>query len=391
MKCLIFFLMLPHLKPACLNILWPAIGMVFNAGRIVSVLIIVCLYIRKNKLPSKPVWYLGLLQGWLMLITFLQGLGNLYDAFIETVSIIAVALLIDFFSVYGDKLLSATLLNMEVLIYANALSILRYYPLGMYRIWTGSYRAYFLGYHNNFIAYVLPAIVIALLYMRVTGARFRPCLLIVVGCMSIVRVWSATSICGLLALGVMLLVEKTSLRSWITFLRIFLVTFSIDILISVFRVMTRIPWVAWIITSLLHKRVTLTGRTVIWDSFSRLFAASPWVGYGKGVEALSGTGYSAHNQWFQFLLEGGIVGLILFLLFNFIVGRHLAQHKNSRIVYVFYAFFVSLYIIFVADVYLSSPWLYMPYILAYHAHRFDAIPPQSVRRLRIKIKREHMS
>ena len=344
MKYLIFFLILPHLKPTSINALWPAIGTVFNAGRIISALVIICLYIYKNRLPSKPVWYLGVLQIWLLLVTFWQGLGNIHDAIIVAVSIVAMALLIDFFSACSDKLLSAALLNMELLIYANAFSILRYYPSGLYRLGTSGSPAYFLGYHNSFIVYVLPAVVIALLYMRVTGARLRPCLLIMAGCLSIVKLWSATSICGLAVLGAMLLIEKTRLRSWITFSRIFLTAFSADILISVFRVMDRVPWVAWIITTLLHKQVTLTGRTAIWDSFYRLFADSPWIGYGKGVEALSGTGLSAHNQWFQFLLEGGIVGLILFLLFNFAVGRSLMQHKNPRVVYVFYAFFV-LYLI----------------------------------------------
>lgn len=382
MKWLFFFLMLPHLKPSSLEALWPQMELVFNGLRAVSVLMILLLYLLQKRLPSKAVWYVAALQGWLLFATFLRRREYLYHAVMIIISIIAVTLLIDLFSNNAWSMTGGLMLNMELLIYANLISVLMYYPAGMY-----DYSCYFLGYHNSFILYVLPAIAIALLYMRTTGARGRPVLLISAGCLSVFITWSATSVCGLAVFGLVLLLGRTKLRSWITFPRILTVTLAIDLFISVFRVMNRAAWVAWIIESLLHKQVTLTGRTDLWDKFYRLFEKSPWVGYGIAAEVMKGTGLTAHNQWFHFLLEGGIIGLVLFLLFNIVVGRRLTRRQNSRNVFIFYGAFAALYTIFIADVYMGSPWFFALYVLAYHIDRFEAVPARPKRRLRIVIKR----
>lgn len=383
MKWLIFFLMFPHLKPACLEYLWPTVDAIFNAGRVVSALFILFLYLLKKKLPSKPVWILTALQMWLLFVTFLQARENIRGASISLASILAVALLIDFFSGNIKSLLNALLLNLEIVIYANLASVLLYYPEGMYDphnrgIVSSAY--YFLGNYNSFIMYVLPAIVIAILYIRIYGKHIRPLTLIIAGCLQIIITWSATSICGLLAFAIILLLCKTSAKKVITYPNIFVSTLAFDLLISVFRVMDRVFLVALIIESFLHKKVTLTGRTLLWDSFYQRFFDSPWIGYGKGTESAIGTGLSAHNQWFQFLLEGGVIGLLLFLIFNIAIGKVLMKGDSTSISSLFYAFFSAMYVCFIADVYLSNPWLYIPLILAYHIDKLEAATKPVVHR-----------
>lgn len=388
MKWLIFFLMLPHLKPASLEYLWPSVESLFNIGRLVSTVIIIFLFILKKRIPSKPVCILAILQLWLLLVTYLQDYRKFQGALIGVASILAVAMLIDFFSVYVKSLLHGLLLDMEFLIYINLMSVLLYYPNGIYRSAIRSNVCYFLGYHNSFIIYVLPAILIAVMYMRMIDRNGRPIALIVAGILSIVITWSATSICGLLIFAAILLLSRTVVNKWITYPVIFASTVTVDVLISVFRVMDRILLFTVFIESFLRKSVTLTGRIHLWDSFYQRFFDSPWIGYGKGSESIVGTGLSAHNQWFQFLLEGGIVGLIIFLVFNLIIGKQLMQYKNSSFSSIFYASFAALYILFVADVYLSSPWLYIIYILAYHIDKFETAPIAGQFQIS-KIKRGH--
>lgn len=301
------------------------------------------------------------------------------SAVISVISIMAVVLLVDFFSKSPKSLLSGLMLNMEVLNYANLISVM-YYPSGMYGTTVGNY--FFLGHRNQFIIYVLLTIVVALLYMQTVKKGLRPVLLIIMSCLSIVRAWSATSICGLIVFGGILLLGKTNFNSWVTYPKVFITTLTIDLLISVFRVLDRVLWVSWFIESFLRRNLTLTGRTALWDIFYVRFAASPWIGYGVGA-TIRGT-LSAHNQWFQFLLEGGIVGLILFLLFTLISVKHMVKYKESTFVFAFYGSFAALYIGFIADVYSYAPWIYILYILAYHIDKFETMPGAAANSLRPK-------
>jgi len=390
MKFLIFFLMLPHLKPPSFAYLWPTVGAIFNAGRFVSVLVMIFLYLLKNKLPSKPVWVLAALQGWRLVVTFLRAQENIQDALVIVAPILAVALLIDFFSDRAKELLSGLMLNMEIMIYANLASILLYYPNGMYRNASSNYVCYFLGYHNSFILYVFPSIVIAFLYLSTTGKKLRPILVMIAGVLSIFITWSATSICGLLVFAATLLLCKTSAKEIITYPNIFAVTMAANLLISVFRIMDRVLWVTIFVESFLKKQITLTGRIYVWDSFYHYFSRSPWLGYGVNMRIRSsiGTAYHTHNTWFQCLFEGGLPALLIFLIFNFLVGKQIRKHAQ-KISSTFLSVFAALYVIYIAETYLDSPWLYMLYILAYHAGKFEAVSVPAVRRVRLVIKRGH--
>lgn len=387
MKCLIFFLMLPHLNPKSLDVVWPEIEAIFNAGRIVSAFIIICLYIYKNRLPSRPVWIMAIMQGWIIFSTFFND-GNIMFCFLRTVSILSVALIIDFFSISPFELLTGVLPCLELALYLNLISVLLYYPQGMYLSKGLYYRCYFLGYRNEFILYVLPAMVVALIYQDVTKKKLRPILVIAAGIASICIVWSATSVCGILVFFITIFVFKTQLKKAITFSSVFICTTLANLLITVFRLMTQVPLIAKFIEIVLRKRITLTGRTYIWDQFGPLFFEAPFIGYGMGVQIRTVVGTYAmhmHNQWFQCVFEGGVPALCLFLLLNITVGVKVSKQSKSFIVNIFLAAFSSLYILFIAEAY-SDPILFMVFFLAYHVDKFAAIPPQPVRRLRITVR-----
>lgn len=389
MKWLVFFLILPHIEPICVRSLWPTIDTVFDVGRLLSALLVLYLYVLKKKLPSMPVWFLGALQIWLQFVTYLRAQVTIVHAFTGVATYLAVALLIDFFSSNTKALLSGLMLNMEIMIYPNLVSVLLYYPTGFYQS-ESNVPNYFLGGRNSFMTYVLPTIVIALLYFALTGKKLRPLLLIAAGVVSISIVWSATSICGLLTFSAVLLLCKTSAKKVITYWTIFISTLVIDLLISVFRLMDRILLLADFIESFLRKEITLTGRTAIWDSFYQRFLDSPWIGYGVGAEAVVGSGLGAHNQWFHFLLAGGVIGLVLFLMFNFSTAKKLIQNGNYRCATLFYAFFASAYIIFIAEVYLGAPWMYIPLMLAYHVDKFEAVSASNVHRVYLTNRGNHV-
>lgn len=372
MSWAIFFLMLPHLKPDSLQYLCPAAEILFDAGKLFSTMVILCLYLLEKRIPSPPVWILAALQGWFCVATLINH-GELYPVFISSVSVLAVSLLIDLCAGCMGRLVQSILLNFEILIYLNLLSVLIYYPNGMYIESGHFYRCYFLGYHNLFIGYVVPAVLTALVYRKSAKKFWRPLCLIAASCLSIIITWSATSICFLLVLGAMLLMGRTSVRKAVSFPLVFAGTMAVNLAISVFRVMDRFPPAVWFIGRVLKKQVTLTGRTAIWDEFYQWFVRSPLIGYGSTYSEVARNVFladHAHNQWFQMLFYGGIVGLTIFLLFNVVIGNRLCQFRETPCAYLCLSVFAALYIAFIAEAY-YSPVIYIFFMTAYHVDKFQ--------------------
>lgn len=383
-KWVIFFLILPHLKPNSMGVLWPESALLFNAGRIASALIIIFLFFLEKRIPSFPIWVLGVLQGWILITTYLNG-GNVYSAGISMVSVLTVAAATDILSVRPWEFIRGLMLNLELLMYTNFLTVILYYPNGLYRDAVYGNRCYFLGYHNSFFQYALIAICVSWLYVYFTGRKLRSFCLIAVSYASILITWSATSVTVLIMVTLFMFLPSQRLRDWITFPKIFVGTLAADIFITIFRVMDRVSLVAWWIEAVLKKQVTLSGRTYIWDKFYRLFFAHPILGYGAGEHIYIFSSFmGTHNQYFEFLHQGGVIALAIYILFNLAVGKKLVQYRKSRSCYLFLVILAGLYTIFISEA-LSTPIIYMLLMMAYNVNRFEPGSQPAMRRIRIKI------
>lgn len=88
------------------------------------------------------------------------------------------------------------------------------------------------------------------------------------------------------------------------------------------------------IVNVLHKDLTLTGRTYIWDRALNQIKNSFWLGYGWEKAAITEMKIikdHAHNMFLDILYRGGIMALIPYaLLLNF-CRRQLIKFKTSRI------------------------------------------------------------
>ena len=82
---------------------------------------------------------------------------------------------------------------------------------------------------------------------------------------------------------------------------------------------------SWLLSGILQKDISLTGRTEIWDVALAVINKQLWFGYGYtnhgNFVALYDFVTSGHSQMIQVLYYGGIVGLVLFLVLLFSVVR----------------------------------------------------------------------
>ena len=182
--------------------------------------------------------------------------------------------------------------------------------------------------------------------------------------------WSASSVIALSVTLIMFLVliilRKPRFLTKIKFSQLFFISVILDILISVYNIAENSPLIASFIQNVLHKHVTLSGRTVIWGMASKMIMQKPFLGYGIG-EHISWSGYNwyGHNQYYEMLMEGGIPCLILFFIIVYIVGKQMSLCKNRVVYDIFIVVFSGLFVFYLAEAGTGMVF-YIIYVLAFH-------------------------
>lgn len=87
-----------------------------------------------------------------------------------------------------------------------------------------------------------------------------------------------------------------------------------------------------------------SGRNRIWEIAIDYFKKSPLFGYGIGNKILveNGITWSTHNLYIYLLLQGGIVGTSIFIVFMRSIWMRFFNHLNDRIVKLSAAYFISI-------------------------------------------------
>lgn len=108
----------------------------------------------------------------------------------------------------------------------------------------------------------------------------------------------------------------------------FFVGISVNIAIVFFRVQDIF---SYLIVDVLGKNLTFTGRVYIWDISLKLIKEKWIIGYGSS-DLITYKGYSlmAHNQFLDILVQAGVVGLILFLLYLTRIVKQLYSNRKKK-------------------------------------------------------------
>jgi O-antigen ligase len=90
---------------------------------------------------------------------------------------------------------------------------------------------------------------------------------------------------------------------------------------------------SFFIEGVLHKGLSFTGRTDIWDKAIAMILESPFLGYGiaqsgKVYRLSKHKYYHAHNAFLEVMVEGGVFALIAFLLMLERAGRQLLIYRR---------------------------------------------------------------
>lgn len=174
--------------------------------------------------------------------------------------------------------------------------------------------------------------------------------------LTLIMQWVATGIVELLIIFAFYFLirrfRKFKLNIWILLLACGL----LDFLIVYLRLQNIF---SGFIVGFLHKDITLSGRTYIWDAVINSISRSPVFGYGA-VSTVSAFNIqiACHNQWLYIAHESGYVGLILFLISVLVSFRIASRYKNTSLYTLFVIMMAGVLVATISEIQLYVPFFY---------------------------------
>ncbi len=290
-----------------------------------------------------------------------------HKLFCDIADALSVSLIVECFLDDPRSLAKGLILNFELSIYPNFITvILKNIPGDRY---------YLLGFYSVLILWIMPAICVSMLYISLFKKYVRASILIVVSLATIVMVSCATEtvaflgMFGVLALGLILSRMKVFMRMKVS-LSVFLV---LAVLLNTFVLFVynggRFPLIDVFIEKILGRSTTFTNRIFIWAKAIQSIAEKPIIGHGYRPVLVLDSGFQAihaHNQLLQVLNARGIIGMVLFALFHVILCIKVDKSRNTFERLVMTGACFGIFLTYITEAYKKFFRFYLVFFLAYH-------------------------
>jgi O-antigen ligase len=226
---------------------------------------------------------------------------------------------------------------------------------------------YLFGLRTGFSLVIIPGILINILcdyYLNKKQFSIKTIIAICFGIGSILLFWVATGIVEIVIIILFWIYTGGNMKNrQLNVIILLLVILIINFLITVFSVQNNL---ILLISSLLGKDATFSGRTYIWSRVLLTLSESPLFGYGLDSNvSIYGTLRSAHNQWLHTAMVNGYVGLLILL--SGILFSSLQLHKNygSKIYRLMTIFITATLVACISEIQTYVPFFYILFELPY--------------------------
>lgn len=339
-----------------------------------TVRIVVCIYyVVKNKdcwsNISQLFYILFFMQLWTFVATFLSYFIYipivLFRVLNDTSCVMVIGMLIENYIDRPIDLIKGLMLDYEIAIYSNALSIIKYFPNNL-----GGRNYYFLEYYTALCLWLIPAIGVAILYIYLNKKYFRGLILIITVFITVFLIKSATT-----TMAFVFMIIATIIGLFINSNKLFsMKMYSIAIfLASMFIVFVfsegNFPLIDDFIENILHRDVTFTGRTVIWKLAIDQILERPIFGYGHSAQiedSVHAWANAAHNEFLQRWFIAGVIGFVLFLIMHYLLADKVDKTKNTLLKATFIGLIVGILTTYTMEAYIDFYRYYVVFFLAYH-------------------------
>ena len=335
----------------------------------VVALLFVLMLIRKKKISPLAI-ILIVYEAWWMITTAINyPLSNqeaFYKTTIDIADILAMFLIVEYFLDTPEDLIKGLMLNMELAIYPNFVTvILQNIPGDRY---------YLIGFYAVLILWLLPAICVGTLHIILNKGYIRGTLLIAMSLLTSLLVSCATTtvafmgMAGFIALGLILKkIPKTKdlkLPVWV----FVLLAVSGSAFIMVYSG-GNFPLIDFFIEKVLHRTTHFTGRIHIWRAAIDMIKEKPIIGHGYRVNVTTVYNFTVihcHNQLLQVLNVKGVIGLAIIAVFHIVMCKKIDQSSDTIARLILSGAVFGVCITYMTEAYKKFFRLYLVFFLAYH-------------------------
>ncbi len=362
---ILFLIFLILLKPGSFSeyTAWKNIGNTINILRLfVCTWCLICFFLRRIKI-DKFISFVVLFYLSLLFSTFYFG-QTYINLIFEFVSVLSWIVLFKTNMINNKKKFLTTLENtFLILLLINFITIVLF-PGGFYLNSSGYSGNYFLGYDNNVITYIFPALALSFTnsFGETGKVGAKTIFLTLISFLSIVFTWSATGVVAIIIMIVLFLIYTLKKKNF-PIKKYIVIAFGLFVGIVFLRLQNIF---SFIIEGWLKKDLTFTGRTFIWDIYINQIKQSILIGHGivdsKYLIQTLNAGH-AHNYFLQIIYQGGIMAFSMFLGFFFTAVNKVKNCNEKKYVgIVIFAYLIS----FIFEAYSLTNMFIIVLLIAYY-------------------------
>lgn len=256
-----------------------------------------------------------------------------------------------------DIFFKAAIATLIILFSINLITIIKYFPNGMYQMDKIVGDLYFMGHDNGMIYNLIPLCSLSLLYSYLKKEKmitWYSVISLFLLFSSEVYVQSATGIIESILLVLLIFgYDNKILRKLINPVFLFTVYFISNILIVLIRIQNNF---SWIIVGIFKKDITFTGRTYLWDYTILKIIENHFMGCGMGTVIPGANGHTyphCHNLLLDFLYKGGIFSLVFFIILIILFNKYYYKTSEKRVAKLI---LIPLFILLIGEVTSAMPY-----------------------------------
>lgn len=331
----LFFMTFFALKIGCISYVSSVLNLFWYIGAVIVFLYAFSyiLYSRKfNKLDfTMMIFYIFLL------VSTLLNHGDLVSYVKELISFLTTYFVIKFgLEKSPKKFINIFSTYLSLLLVLNTLSTIIFYPDAMFR--DNNNPIFFMGGDNTSVRLYIVAVLFSFMkkYIKNKKMVMPVASLLNLFVFSMVRDLGGGKICFIiLLLCIGYLIYGANIPGKIM-KKIIMVN---ALLFFILVIVNKMSLFKFIIVDILHRNLSLTDRTIIWDITIKKIMSKPVMGYGM-IDGLTFQrmlpyiiGVNAHNTYLMILFDGGIVLFVIFII-SMIVGQmKFDSVKHDRWIY----------------------------------------------------------
>ena len=218
---------------------------------------------------------------------------------------------------------------------------------------------YLIGIENQVSLAFLLGFLFCLLDWSYNRCLWKVLIYLILYCVSSIIIWSGSGVVAMatLLIGIFPICWNTLKKVDLFYLAIvaFFIIFLV-VYLGVLKFFEKEPF-NFIFKEILKKDPTFTGRIGLWETLLNQWKEKPLFGYGvqETVNQFVGNSlepsirYSAHNQFLQFLWEGGLCSFFCFILIIAKASRDLRKCKNEEVETTFKLVLLVLFVVLMSE------------------------------------------